>query len=219
MGLLSPSILSSDFSDLRGQIRLLEVGGADWIHCDVMDGVFVPNLTFGPILVEGLNKITELPLDVHLMISNPDDYINNFVEAGADILTVHQEAVIHLHRTISKIKEFGIKAGVSINPATPVSMIEPILEDSDLVLIMSVNPGFGGQKFIPGTLKKIETLKEIKLKNNLNFLIEVDGGIGPENIDDVLNAGADVIVAGASIFKSTNPVQTTIELKKKILNY
>ncbi len=218
MGLLSPSILSSDFSDLKEQIRILEVGGADWIHCDVMDGLFVPNLTFGPIVIGGLNKITNLPLDVHLMIVNPDKYLNDYYNAGADILTVHQEAVIHLHRTISSIQELGLKAGVSINPATPVKMIESVLENVDLVLVMSVNPGFGGQKFIPYSLKKIEQLKEIKIKHNYDFLIEVDGGIGLDNIEDVLNAGAEIIVAGASIFKSTNPIQTTQELKSIIIN-
>jgi len=216
MKLLSPSILSSDFTDLKSTIRILELGNADWIHLDIMDGNFVPNLTFGPIIVDAINRITDLPLDTHLMISNPDFYIEKYIEAGSDILTVHQEAVVHLHRTIVKIKDFNVKAGVSINPATPISAIENILDEVDLVLIMSVNPGFGGQTFIKNALKKISALKEIKEKNNFNFLIEVDGGIDIDNIQQVLEAGADVIVAGASIFKDTEPIQKILKLKNLI---
>jgi ribulose-phosphate 3-epimerase len=216
MKLLSPSILSSDFTDLKSTIRILELGNADWIHLDIMDGNFVPNLTFGPIIVDAINRITDLPLDTHLMISNPDFYIEKYIEAGSDILTVHQEAVVHLHRTIMKIKDFNVKAGVSINPATPISAIENILDEVDLVLIMSVNPGFGGQTFIKNALKKISALKEIKEKNNFNFLIEVDGGIDIDNIQQVLEAGADVIVAGASIFKDTEPIQKILKLKNLI---
>ena len=219
MRFLSPSILSSDFTDLKSQIRFLELGNSDWIHLDIMDGNFVPNITFGPILVDAINKMTELPLDTHLMISKPDDFIESFVNAGSDILTVHQEAVIHLHRTITKIKSFGIKAGVSINPSTPVYSIQDILGEIDLVLIMSVNPGFGGQKFILNSLKKIEELRNLREKFNQKFLIEVDGGIDLNNISSVLDAGADVVVAGASIFKSKNPVQTVTELKNIILKY
>jgi len=216
MKLLSPSILSSDFTDLKSTIRILELGNADWIHLDIMDGNFVPNLTFGPIIVDAINRITDLPLDTHLMISNPDFYIEKYIEAGSDILTVHQEAVVHLHRTIMKIKDFNVKAGVSINPATPINAIENILDEVDLVLIMSVNPGFGGQTFIKNALKKISALKEIKEKNNFNFLIEVDGGIDIDNIQQVLEAGADVIVAGASIFKDTEPIQKILKLKNLI---
>ena len=216
MKLLSPSILSSDFTDLKSTIRILELGNADWIHLDIMDGNFVPNLTFGPIIVDAINRITDLPLDTHLMISNPDFYIEKYIEAGSDILTVHQEAVVHLHRTIVKIKDFNVKAGVSINPATPISAIENLLDEVDLVLIMSVNPGFGGQTFIKNALKKISALKEIKEKNNFNFLIEVDGGIDIDNIQQVLEAGADVIVAGASIFKDTEPIQKILKLKNLI---
>lgn len=219
MRFLSPSILSSDFTDLKSQIRFLELGNSDWIHLDIMDGNFVPNITFGPVLVDAINKMTELPLDTHLMISKPDDFIESFVNAGSDILTVHQEAVIHLHRTITKIKSFGIKAGVSINPSTPVYSIQDILGEIDLVLIMSVNPGFGGQKFILNSLKKIEELRNLREKFNQKFLIEVDGGIDLNNIISVLDAGADVVVAGASIFKSKNPVQTVTELKNIILKY
>lgn len=216
---LSPSILNADFSDLTRQIRQLELGKADWIHCDVMDGNFVPNLTFGPLLIQALNKITRLPLDVHLMIMNPDQYIEKFVEAGADILTIHQEAVIHLHRSLSKIKGLGVKAGVSINPGTSIASIEEVLDFVDLVLVMSVNPGFGGQQFISSVLKKISRLKELKEKNNYNYLIEVDGGIDINNIDEVLNSGAEVIVVGASIFRNNNIIETTTLFKNKILDY
>jgi len=216
MKLLSPSILSSDFTDLKATIRILELGNADWIHLDIMDGNFVPNLTFGPTIVEAINRLTDLPLDTHLMIFNPDNYIEKFAEAGSDVLTVHQEVSIHLHRTIMKIKSLGVKAGVSINPATPVSAIENVLDEVDLVLVMSVNPGFGGQSFIKNSLKKISSLREIKEKNNYNFLIEVDGGIDIDNVQSVLDAGADVIVAGASIFKDPDPVQKTIKLKNLI---
>lgn len=219
MPILSPSILSSDFTDLKSQIRILELGNSDWVHLDIMDGTFVPNITFGPMIVDAINRITKLPLDTHLMISKPDEFIESFVIAGSDVLTVHQEAVIHLHRTVTKIKSFGIKAGVSINPSTPVYSIQEILDEVDLVLIMSVNPGFGGQKFIENSLKKIRELKNLKEKFKLNFLIEVDGGIDLNNIEYVLEAGADVVVAGASIFKSKNPMQTVTELKNIILKY
>lgn len=219
MKLLSPSILSSDFTDLKSTIRIIELGNADWIHLDIMDGNFVPNLTFGPIIVEAINRITDLPLDTHLMIFNPDNYIEKFIEAGSDILTVHQEALIHLHRTIKKIKSYGIKAGVSINPATSINSIENVLEEVDLVLVMSVNPGFGGQSFIKNSLKKISALREIKEKNNFNFLIEVDGGIDIDNIQQVIEAGADIVVAGAAIFKDSDPVQKTLKLKSLISKY
>lgn len=216
---LSPSILNADFSDLTRQIRQLELGKADWIHCDVMDGNFVPNLTFGPLLIQALNKITRLPLDVHLMIMNPDQFIEKFVEAGANILTIHQEAVIHLHRSLSKIKGLGIKAGVSINPGTSIASIEEVLDFVDLILVMSVNPGFGGQQFINSVLKKISRLKELKEKNNYNYLIEVDGGIEINNINEVLNSGAEVIVVGSSIFRNNNIIETTTLFKNKILDY
>lgn len=216
---LSPSILNADFSDLTRQIKQLELGKADWIHCDVMDGNFVPNLTFGPLLIQALNKITRLPLDVHLMIMNPDQFIEKFVEAGANILTIHQEAAIHLHRSLSKIKGLGIKAGVSINPGTSIASIEEVLDFVDLILVMSVNPGFGGQQFINSVLKKISRLKELKEKNNYNYLIEVDGGIDINNINEVLNSGAEVIVVGSSIFRNNNIIETTKLFKNKILDY
>lgn len=219
MYLLAPSILSADFSDLKKQIRSVEMGKADWLHCDVMDGRFVPNITFGPIVVEAVNRITDLPLDVHLMIVNPDQYIEKFAEAGADYLTVHQEVCIHLNSTLKKIKELNVKAGVTINPATPIDTIVNVLSELDLLLLMSVNPGFSGQKFIDHVLHKIEQVRDLKEKNNYKFLIEVDGGIGIENIENCLNAGAEVIVAGASIFKSENPTAKTLELKNALNDF
>ncbi|MBU2444418.1 MAG: ribulose-phosphate 3-epimerase [Bacteroidetes bacterium] len=219
MYLLAPSILSADFSDLKKQIRSVEMGKADWIHCDVMDGHFVPNITFGPIVVEAVNRITDLPLDVHLMIVSPDQYIEKFAEAGADYLTVHQEVCIHINSTLKKIKELNVKAGVTINPATPVDTVEHVLSEIDLLLLMSVNPGFGGQKFIEHVLNKIERVRELKEKNNYKFLIEVDGGIGIENVEKCLRAGAEVIVAGASIFKSENPTARTLELKNALSDF
>ena len=216
MALLAPSILSSDFSNLSQQIRLVEMSGADWLHCDVMDGHFVPNITFGPIVIKAAKKCTKLPLDVHLMIENPDKYLEDFYNAGSDIITVHQETCPHLHRTISKIKELGAKAGVSVNPSTPLSTIEDIADEIDLLLIMSVNPGFGGQSFIKNSLNKIETAAKLRTKNNANYLIEVDGGISKQTAKDVLNAGCDVFVAGSSIFKSDNIAASVVELKKII---
>ena len=216
MAFLAPSILAADFSELAQQIRLAEIGGADFIHCDVMDGHFVPNLTFGPIIVKAANKITKLPIDVHLMIENPDDYLEDFVNAGADFLTVHQEAVIHLNRTINRIKELGIKAGVAVNPSTPINTLEYIATYVDLILIMSVNPGFGGQKFIPNSLEKIKEVFNLRKKLKANFLIEVDGGIDVNTISNALAAGCDVFVAGSSIFKADNISAAAIELKNKI---
>ncbi len=219
MYILAPSILSADFSDLKNQIRYIEMGKADWVHCDVMDGNFVPNLTFGPLLVEALNKITNLPLDVHLMILKPENYIEEFVKAGADYITIHQEAVTHLNRTLREIKDFGVKAGVSINPSTPLSLLENIFDEIDLLLLMTVNPGFGGQKFIESALSKICSAREIKEKNNYKFLIEVDGGIGIDNIEKCLDAGAEVFVAGAAIFKNENITARTLELKNKLIEF
>lgn len=211
--LIAPSVLSADFANLTQQIRNTEIGGADWIHCDVMDGKFVPNLTFGPIVVEAIRRITKLPIDTHLMIKDPDQLIKNFIDAGSNLITVHQEEVVHLNRTINRIKELGAKAGVSINPSTPVSSLGEILEIVDLVLVMSVNPGFGGQKFIPGSLKKISDLAAIRNENGYNFLIEIDGGINAENIKNIADAGCDVFVAGWSIFGKDNITAATMELK------
>ncbi len=214
--LIAPSLLAADFSNLAQQIRYVELGGADWIHCDIMDGKFVPNLTFGPLVVEAVRKITKLPIDTHLMIKNPDQIIKNFIDAGSNYITVHQEEVIHLNRTINWIKELGAKAGVSINPSTPVSTLIEILEYVDLVLVMSVNPGFGGQKFIPSSLKKIEELSRIRKEKGYNFLIEVDGGIDKENIKRISDAGCNVFVAGSSIFGKDNITAAAMELKNLV---
>lgn len=197
---LSPSILSADFGNLQDEVRKIEQAGCEYLHVDVMDGHFVPNITIGPLVLEALKGRTHLVKDVHLMIENPDRYVEAFVNAGADILTVHQEASVHLHRTIQLIKSYGIKAGVSINPGTPVSVLEDILPELDLVLIMSVNPGFGGQAFIPHTLDKITRLKEMIQQKGLTLEIEVDGGIKADNVAEVVRAGADVIVAGSALF-------------------
>ncbi|MBU1098828.1 MAG: ribulose-phosphate 3-epimerase [Bacteroidetes bacterium] len=216
MKLLAPSILSADFANLSQQIRYVEMSGADWIHCDIMDGKFVPNITFGPFIVEAVKRITNLPLDVHLMIENPENYFEQFIKAGANYLTIHQEAVLHLNRQINKIKELGAKAGVSINPGTPVSSLSEVLDIVDMVLVMSVNPGYGGQQFLPNSLKKIEDLAKIRKDNNLSFLIEIDGGINSKNIQSVSSAGCDVFVAGSSIFAQDNISAAAIELKNLI---
>jgi len=213
---IAPSILNADLSNLSQQIRYVEIGGADWIHCDIMDGHFVPNITFGPPIVKAVKNSTRLPVDVHLMIENADKYIESFVENGADILTVHQEAQIHLNRTLNRIKELNIKAGVSINPSTPVHALYEVLELADLILIMTVNPGFGGQSFIESSLKKIEQLSALRERNNYKYLVETDGGIGLDNIVSVSNAGCDVFVVGSAIFKSDNISATTTELRNKI---
>ncbi len=214
--LLAPSILSADFSNLSGQLRYVEMAGADLIHCDIMDGQFVPNLTFGPLVVGSINKVTTLPLDVHLMIKNPDSLIPEFIEAGADYITVHQEEVVHLNRTLNNIKKLGAKAGVAINPATPVETLSEVLDIVDLVLIMSVNPGFGGQTFIHSSINKIKKLKKLKIELNLNFAIEVDGGINSKTIKEVSDAGCDIFVAGSSIFKADNITAAATELKNLI---
>ncbi|GGF11423.1 ribulose-phosphate 3-epimerase [Halobacillus andaensis] len=197
---IAPSILASDFAHLANEIKDVEEGGADYIHVDVMDGHFVPNITIGPLIVDSIRPHTSLPLDVHLMIENPDQYIEEFAKAGADILTVHQETCPHLHRTIQLIKSFGVKAGVVINPATPAEAIRPILQEVDLVLLMTVNPGFGGQAFIPEVLNKIEQIAAWRKEYDYTFEIEVDGGVNEKTAVDCTNAGADVLVAGSAIF-------------------
>ncbi|RFB19106.1 ribulose-phosphate 3-epimerase [Bacillus sp. HNG] len=197
---IAPSILSADFAKLGEEIRDVENGGADYIHVDVMDGHFVPNITIGPLIVEAIRPITKLPLDVHLMIENPDQYIPAFAKAGADFLTVHVEACPHLHRTIQLIKSHGVKAGVVLNPATPVDSIKHVIEDIDLVLLMTVNPGFGGQKFIHSVLPKIEEVAQMVKQKNLNVEIEVDGGVNQETARLCVNAGANVLVAGSAIY-------------------
>ena len=216
MAILAPSILNADLSNLAQQIRLIEMAGADWIHCDIMDGNFVPNISFGPVMVKAAKKVTKLPLDVHLMIVNPDKYLEDFADAGADRITVHQEACVHLNRTINKIKELGLKAGVAINPATPVSTLNDIAEYIDLVLVMSVNPGFGGQKFIPNSLRKIKEAVHLRKEFGADFLIEVEGGLDKNTSPDVLKAGCDVFVIGSSIFKSDNITAAAAELKNII---
>lgn len=216
MKFLAPSILSADFTKLAEDLNKTIEGGADWIHCDVMDGVFVPNISFGPMIVAAVNRITSLTKDVHLMIKNPDALIPEFARAGADYITVHQEEVVHLHRTLSLIKSCGAKAGIAINPATPFSTLTDIAEYADLILVMTVNPGFGGQSFISSCLKKIEQAADFREKNNLIYLIEVDGGITSMNIKEVSDAGCDVFVAGSSVFSSGNIIESTKTLKNLI---
>lgn len=197
---IAPSILSADFSRLGEEIKDVEKGGADYIHVDVMDGHFVPNITIGPLIVEAIRPITSLPLDVHLMIEKPDQYIEAFAKAGADIITVHVEACPHLHRTIQLIKSQGIKAGVVLNPHTPVSMIEHVLEDIDMVLLMTVNPGFGGQKFIHSVLPKVKQVADMIRERNLQVEIEIDGGVNTETAKLCVEAGANVLVAGSAVY-------------------
>ena len=197
---LSPSLLSADFTDLKSDIEVLDKNGVKYLHLDVMDGMFVPNISFGPMIIKQLRPLTNMVFDVHLMIEEPDRYVQNFKDAGADILTVHYEACKHLHRTISYIKSLGMKAGVSLNPATNIDVLDYVLEDLDLVLIMSVNPGFGGQSFIPSAIDKIKNLKEKIIKRNLNVIVEVDGGVKTTNVKDVIEAGADLIVSGSDVF-------------------
>jgi ribulose-phosphate 3-epimerase len=214
--MIAPSILSADFTCLGQEIKAVETAGADWIHVDVMDGHFVPNITMGPLVVEAVRRSTRLPVDVHLMITNPDRYVRDFAAAGADYLTVQVEVCPHLHRTIHMIKENGVKAGAVLNPATPLSSLDHILEDLDLVLIMSVNPGFGGQKFIPGALDKIRRLKDRIRDRNTAALIEVDGGVNSATISEIANAGADVFVAGSAIFNTADYKQAINGLRSEI---
>lgn len=209
--IISPSILSADFGNLAHDIKLAEQGGAGWIHCDIMDGHFVPEISYGPLIVKAAKEATSLPIDTHLMVENPDACIESYVKAGSDYVTVHQEVCKHLHRTVSYIKELGAKAGVSINPATPVWTLYEILECVDMVLIMSVNPGFGGQKFIASAVAKIKELNDLRAKLGYKFLIEVDGGIKKDTISACADAGCDVFVAGSAIFKTEDIAATTRE--------
>lgn len=211
--LIAPSILAADFTQLGKDIQMLQNSEADWIHVDVMDGRFVPNISFGMMIVKAIRPLTTKPLDVHLMIVEPEKYIDAFREAGADHIIVHYEACPHLHRTIQQIKESGAKAGVAINPHTPVALLEDILEDLDQVLIMSVNPGFGGQKFIYQSLKRIEQLKYRLVERNLKALISIDGGVGLHNAGKILEAGCNVMVAGSTVFKAPDPTQMIAQLK------
>jgi ribulose-phosphate 3-epimerase len=215
---LAPSILSADFLKLREEIVAAASAGADILHVDIMDGHFVPNMTIGPSIVESIRSITSLPLDVHLMIKKPELFLNDFIKAGADYLTVHYEASLHLHRIVQQIKETGVKAGVSLNPATPVSSLEDIVTDIDMALIMSVNPGFGGQKFIPNSISKIKVLKKMINDKECSALIEVDGGVKIENSVDIIDAGADILVMGSAFFHSKNYESFVKQFRKVIGN-
>ncbi len=212
--LVAPSMLSANFSNLRADIELVNKSSADWFHLDVMDGVFVPNISFGMPIIKAIKSIATKPLDVHLMIVQPERYISDFRKAGADILTIHYETSTHLHRSISEIKNKGMKAGVVLNPHTPVNVLYDIITDLDIVLLMSVNPGFGGQKFIENTYNKIKKLKELIGKTNSNALIEIDGGVTLDNATKLIETGADILVAGSTVFGSNNPFSTIQKLKQ-----
>lgn len=211
--LISPSVLSCDFANIQRDVEMINQSEADWFHVDVMDGVFVPNISFGFPVVEAIKKHAQKPLDVHLMIQHPDNYINHFRDAGADILTVHFEACTHLHRTIQAIQAAGMKAGVAVNPHTPVDLLQEVIEDLDMVLIMSVNPGFGGQKFIKNAILKVEQAKNLIHQRGSRAIVEVDGGVNLSTGKDLVLAGADVLVAGSFVFGSENPTQTIADLK------
>ena len=212
--IIAPSVLAADFANLERDVKMVNESEADWFHIDVMDGVFVPNISFGMPVIKAMKKHATKPFDVHLMITQPERYIKDFKEVGADVLTVHYEACTHLHRTIQEIKANGMKAGVALNPHTPVSLLEDILSELDLVCLMSVNPGFGGQKFIGNTIQKVEKLREMAESSNRDLLIEIDGGVSSKNAGDLLNAGANVLVAGSFVFNSEDPKKTIAELKQ-----
>lgn len=211
--LIAPSVLAADFTKLADEIAMVNQSEADWFHFDVMDGRFVPNISFGFPILEAVKKLATKPIDVHLMIVKPEKYIEDFRKAGADVITVHIETCPHLHRTLQQIKATGAKAGIAINPHTPVSLLEDVLEDADLFCLMSVNPGFGGQKFIYQTINKIRKLRAMLDERNLSAHIEIDGGVGLQNAEVILQAGADILVAGNSVFKAANPIETIAQLK------
>ena len=212
--LIAPSVLAADFANLQRDIEMINQSEADWFHIDIMDGVFVPNISFGMPVLEAINKHAKKTIDVHLMIVDPDRYIKTFKDLGSDVLTVHYEACTHLHRTLQAIKAEGMKAGVALNPHTNVTLLEDVINDIDLVCIMSVNPGFGGQSFIENTYKKVKQLKEIIVRNGANTLIEIDGGVTNKNARQLAEAGADVLVAGNYVFKAENPIVTIADLKQ-----
>ncbi|WP_282630935.1 ribulose-phosphate 3-epimerase [Empedobacter sedimenti] len=214
MPIVAPSILAADFGNLAKDIEMVNNSQAEWFHLDVMDGVFVPNISYGMPIIEKINSLTNKVLDVHLMIVDPDRYISTFKQVGADILTVHYEACTHLHRTLQAIKAEGMKAGVALNPHTPVSVLEDVINDLDLVLIMSVNPGFGGQKFIENTYNKVSKLKKMITEAGADVIIEIDGGVGIHNASKLVEAGADALVAGSAVFNAENPTDYIAELKK-----
>ncbi|WP_396174991.1 ribulose-phosphate 3-epimerase [Flavobacterium sp.] len=212
--LIAPSVLAADFANLQRDIEMINSSEADWFHIDIMDGVFVPNISFGMPVLEAIAKHAKKTIDVHLMIVDPDRYIKTFATLGANVLTVHYEACAHLHRTLQAIKAEGMKAGVALNPHTPIALLENVIQDIDLVCIMSVNPGFGGQSFIENTYKKVSQLKELIVKNNANTIIEIDGGVTSKNAKQLVEVGADVLVAGNFVFKSENPIETISAMKK-----
>jgi len=218
MKYIAPSILSADFERLGDEVKAVEAAGADWIHADVMDGHFVPNITFGPLIVEAVRRVTALPIDVHLMIENPNDYIPAFAKAGADYISVQIESCVHLNRSIHLIRECGAKPGVVLNPSTPLQLIDWIIEYVDYVLVMSVNPGFGGQAFIPNSLDKIKELRRMIHNRKLNTLIEIDGGVNEKTISAIADAGVDIFVAGSAIFGSTDYKETISNFREKIGN-
>ncbi|PRY49537.1 ribulose-phosphate 3-epimerase [Arcticibacter pallidicorallinus] len=211
--LIAPSVLAADFANLQRDIEMVNSSDADWFHVDIMDGVFVPNISFGFPVLEAINRYAKKPLDVHLMITDPDRYIEAFAKAGASVITVHYEACTHLHRTVDAIKKLGCKAGVALNPHTPVSLLENVIQDIDLALIMSVNPGFGGQKFISQTYKKVQSLRDLSIGVNDNLMIEIDGGVNLDNAPLLMEAGANVLVAGNFVFSAEDPISTIQALK------